>query len=115
LEAEREKKEKAEVLRLMKEEEESIKATERELARKRKALHDAQKAAQRPVDNIVNEDKDVVSVSTVGEPVSNILNVRIYSLLTIYTDYIRGLRRHSPNGKPRKKVARKWSKLSTQL
>jgi hypothetical protein len=41
LEAEREKKEKAEVLRLMKEEEENIKAAERELAHKRKALHDA--------------------------------------------------------------------------
>jgi hypothetical protein len=93
LEAEREKKEKAKVLRLMKEEEESIKATECELARKRKALHDAQKAAKHPVDNIVDEDKDndAVSVSTVGEPVSNVLNVQIYSLLTIYTDYIRGL------------------------
>jgi len=55
-------------------EEENIKAAERELARKRKALHDAQKAAERPVDSVIDkdEDEDAVSVSTVGEPVSNV-------------------------------------------
>jgi hypothetical protein len=75
LEAEREKKEKAEALRVMKEEEENIKAAERELARKRKALHDAQKAAAPPVNIAVDEDEDdddAASVSTVGEPVSNL-------------------------------------------
>jgi hypothetical protein len=78
LEAEREKKEKAEALRVMKEEEENIKAAERELARKRKALHDAQKAAAPPVNIAVDEDDededddDAASVSTVGEPVSNL-------------------------------------------
>jgi hypothetical protein len=74
LEAERE--EKADALKLMKEEEENIKAAERELERKKKALRDAQKAAELLADNVVDEDDedededDVVSVSTVGEHVS---------------------------------------------
>jgi hypothetical protein len=76
LEAEREEKEKADALRLMKEEEESIKAVERELECKKKALHDAQKAAELFGDNAVDEnnkdeDEDMLSVST-GEQVSNL-------------------------------------------
>ncbi|KIM76992.1 hypothetical protein PILCRDRAFT_12357 [Piloderma croceum F 1598] len=63
----REEKEKANALRLMKEEEDSIKAAERELERKKKALRNAQKAAEVFVDNTINEDDDMVSVSTAGE------------------------------------------------
>jgi hypothetical protein len=77
LEAEHEEKEKADALRLMKEEEESIKAMERELEHKKKALHDAQKAAELFSDNAIDEDdededEDMLSVSTTGEQVSNL-------------------------------------------
>ncbi|KIM79997.1 hypothetical protein PILCRDRAFT_9886, partial [Piloderma croceum F 1598] len=69
LEAEREEKEKADALRLMKEEEASIKVAECELERKKKALRNAQKAAEVFVDNAVDEDEDedMLSVSIAGE------------------------------------------------
>jgi hypothetical protein len=74
LEAEREEKEKADALRLMKEEVESIKAVECELEHKKKALHDAQKAAELFGDNAVDEDEDedMLSVSATREQVSNL-------------------------------------------
>ena len=73
LEAEREEKEKADALRLMKEEEDCIKTAECELEHKKKALHDAQKAAELFMDNAIDEDEDdMLSVSTAGEQVSNL-------------------------------------------
>jgi hypothetical protein len=74
LEAEREEKEKADALRLMKEEVESIKAAECELEHKKKALHDAQKAAELFGDNAIDEDEDedMLSVSATREQVSNL-------------------------------------------
>jgi len=87
LESEQEEKEKADALKLMKEEEEeNIKAAECELECKKKVLRDAQKAAELLVDNVVDEDeedRDEVSVSTIGEHVSNLWDVRVYSILTI--------------------------------
>jgi membrane protein involved in colicin uptake len=67
LEAERERQEKADALRRMKEEEDIIKAAERKLQLKKQALRDAQRAANPPV-----VDEDDVSVSTVGEQVSHL-------------------------------------------
>jgi hypothetical protein len=72
LEAEWEAKEKADALKRLHDEEESIKAVERELELKKQALRDAQKAADILVDD-QDEDEDedeVASVSTVGDQVS---------------------------------------------
>ena len=68
LEAEREAKEKADALKRLHDEEESIKAMERELELKKQALRDAHKAV-----DILADDQDqdeVASVSTVGDQVS---------------------------------------------
>jgi hypothetical protein len=70
LEAERERQEKADALRRMKEEEDIIKAAEHELQLKKQALRDAQRAVNPPVNPPVVVDEDDVSVSTVGEQVS---------------------------------------------
>lgn len=74
LAAEREAKEKADALKRMLEEEENVKAVERELAIKRQALRDAQKAAEMPLDDEdQDEDEDdVASVSTVEDQVSRL-------------------------------------------
>ena len=73
LAAEREAKEKADALKRMLEEE-NVKAVERELAIKRQALRDAQKAAEMPLDDEdQDEDEDdVASVSTVEDQVSRL-------------------------------------------
>ena len=71
LAAEKEAKEKADALRRILEEEEEIKATERELILKKQALRNAQKAAEIPPEDEDEED-DVASVSTVGDHVSRL-------------------------------------------
>jgi hypothetical protein len=72
LEAEWEKKEKANALKRIEEEVETIKAAEREIELKKQALCDAQKAAHVFVIDNDDEDDDVASVSTVGEQVSHL-------------------------------------------
>ncbi|KIM76568.1 hypothetical protein PILCRDRAFT_12625 [Piloderma croceum F 1598] len=73
LENEQEAKEKADALKQMLDEQENLKAMERELEMKKQALHDAQKAADILVDD-QDQDQDqdqddVASVSTVGDQV----------------------------------------------
>jgi hypothetical protein len=106
LEAEQVQNEKADVLGRMKEEEDNIKAMEYELEVKRKALHNAQRGAK----IIVNDE---ATISTVREQVCDLLHVLFYSILTIATDYIRGLQRRRPNGKWRRKVTKNWRKPFT--
>jgi hypothetical protein len=70
LAVEREEKQRAETLRRMIEEAETIKAAERELEIKKKALRDAQRAADIVAnDDDDEEDDDGASVSTLGEQV----------------------------------------------
>ena len=75
LAAEKEAKEKADALKRILEEEEDIKAAERELHLKKQALRNAQKAAELPPeddDDGDEDDEDVASVSTVGDRVSRL-------------------------------------------
>ena len=73
LAAEREAKEKADVLQRILEEEEAIKATECELHLKKQALRNVQKVAEIPPEDKDDEDdEDVASISTVGDRVSHL-------------------------------------------
>ncbi|KIM87689.1 hypothetical protein PILCRDRAFT_4103 [Piloderma croceum F 1598] len=69
LENEREVKEKADALKRMLDEQENLKAMERELEMKKQALRDAQKAVDILVDDQDQDQDDGASVSTVGDQV----------------------------------------------